>query len=217
VDSDPPQFGLSDADTGQFPTNLEASTIGERLWIVPDLTLTGVVNLVVKVSDNLHPPDSQHFTLTIVPKPDAPTMTILPKSGTLISGTSSNDDRITITGSLAFNSSSDHTFTFQDLVVLDIGDPAGPLHVTLRPDSPGFAAKNGVIKFKSSGGSQTNVTGQFSSQTGSFKIGVSKFDFPVAISNQVQVGITVGNDYGTDTRAWIESTKKPGTFTLPKP
>jgi cyclophilin family peptidyl-prolyl cis-trans isomerase len=218
LDNDQPQLGLDDTETGAFPTNLDATILSQNLWLVPDLALTGTVNLVISINDYSfygHSPDTQHFTLVIVPRPDTPTLTILPKSGTLVSGVSSNNDQVKISGTLAFSSSSDHTFTPQDIIVLDIGDPANPLHVELRPDDTGYSAKNGTVKFKSASGSQTNVTAQFSSKNGKFKIGISNFGFPAAISNEVQVGITVGNDYGIDTRNWVPT--KPGTLSFPKP
>ena len=216
LEDDPLNPGLKDADTGQLPTNIEPYLdSSQRLWLVPDLSTTSTVHLVFSIADDLHAADTQHFSITIVPKPDAPTMSILPKSGSLVSGVNTNDDRIKISGTLAFNGQSDHTFTFQDLIIMSIGDTGTPLKVTLKPGKAGYSAKNGVVKFKSPAGESPAVSAQFNSAKGTFKIAVSNFDFPAAISNQVEVGITVGNDYGTDTRAWVET--KPGTFTFPKP
>jgi cyclophilin family peptidyl-prolyl cis-trans isomerase len=217
LEGDHLMLGLSDVATGRFPTNFTASIDSSlRLWFVPDLTVTGTVNLLFSITDSLHPADSQHFSITVIPKGDTPTLTILPKSGSLVSSVSSNADRIKVAGTFAFGGASDHAFTFEDIIVLSIGDPASPLMLTLPPDAPGRSTKHGIVKFKSSKGT-TNavVSAQFNGPKGTFKIAVSNFDFPAAISNQVQVGITVGNDYGTDTRAWTE--KKPGVFIFPKP
>ena len=216
LEDDPLNPGLKDADTGQLPTNIEPYLdSSQRLWLVPDLSTTSTVHLVFSIADDLHGADTQHFSITIVPKPAAPTMSILPKSGSLVSGVNTNDDRIKISGTLAFNGQSDHTFTFQDLIIMSIGDTGTPLKVTLKPGKAGYSAKKGVVKFKSPAGDSPAVSAQFNSAKGKFKITASNFDFPAAISNQVEVGITVGNDYGTDTRVWVET--KPGTFTFPKP
>ncbi len=61
--------------------------------------------------------------------------------------------------------------------------------------------------------SNVSVSAQFNNRSGTFKIGVKGFDFPAAISNQVEVGIALGNDYVTDVRTWIE--KSPGMFVAP--
>jgi len=207
---------LKDVDTGAFPANFDVYLdSAERVWLVPDPSVTGTVHMVLSITDNRHAADTQHFSITIVPQPDSATMAVFPKSGSLVSGVNSNDDRIKISGKLAFHGESDHLFTPQDLVTFSIGDPDGPIEITLEPGKDGYSAKNGAIKYKSPVGTSPTVSAQFNSVKGTFKIAVSNFAFPTAISNQVQVAITVGNDHGTDARAWIQS--KPGTFLFPAP
>jgi len=69
VDNDPMGLVLVDAATGQAPTNLQASfhPATSLLTLLPNLTFTGMVELVLGVTDNQQRFDTQHFLFTVVP------------------------------------------------------------------------------------------------------------------------------------------------------
>lgn len=221
IDGDQTGLALDDTDTHAFPTNLVASITPKtgRLFFSPDLTVTGDVHLAIFVKDSGHGYDRQDFTLTFLPRSATPTMTIVPLKGTMQDASKPLGDKIKVSGTFAFNSPSDQTFGSNDVLVLTLGDPTTPLTATITPDSKGWKFRNGVLNAKAhviSGlSSNVNVSAQFSLVKSTFSISVSGFDFPVALSNQIQVGVALGNDYGTDVRTWV--TKKPGTFVPPAP
>jgi hypothetical protein len=65
-------------------------------------------------------------------------------------------------------------------------------------------------------GSSSNITVSvlISIPKGTFTISASNFNFPVLLTNQMlQVGIALGNNYGSDTQTWVQT--KPGTFVPP--
>jgi hypothetical protein len=64
--------------------------------------------------------------------------------------------------------------------------------------------------------SNITVSAQISIPKGTFTISASNFNFPVPLTNQIQVGIALGNDYGSDVRTWV-GTKTPGVFAPPPP
>lgn len=221
IDGDQMGLSLDDTDTQAFPTNLDA-TINPKtgqLFFSPDLTVTGDVHLIIFVRDSSHGSDSQKFTLTFLPRSATPTMTIVPLKGTMQDAVKPLGDKIKVSGTFAFTGSSDQTFSSNDVLILTLGDPTTPLTARITPDNAGWKLRKGVLNAKahviSGFSSNVNVSAQFNLVKSAFSISVSGFDFPVALSNQIQVGVAVGEDYGADVRTWI--TKKPGTFVPPAP
>jgi cyclophilin family peptidyl-prolyl cis-trans isomerase len=210
IDGDHQSLELYDVSTGVFPTNLQASLdpVTGRVWLSPDLTLTGVVNLVIGVKDSTHPYDTQHFSATFSPRTSTPTMTIVPVKGSMVDTTNSLGDVVKLSGTFAFSGESDHTFGSNDVLELNLGDPANPLKVTVTPDTKGWKVSKGVAKLKVPG-----LSAQFNSVKGTFKMTLSGFNFPAPLTGSIQVGISLGNDYGSDTRTWVET--KPGVFAPP--
>ena len=207
---------LYDTDTGLFPTDLAPTGSADGgLWFEPDLTVTGVFHLLFRVTDDQdsHEYDTQHFTVTIVPRSATPTLDIVPKSGTITVLTNSRANRINISGKLTFAGQSDHTFGSNDIVTLTIGDQTAPFVLTYPPSDVGFSAKKGVITLKSPKGTNATVSAQFNSAKGTFKISVSNFDFPGPQNNPFQIGLMIGNDYGTNVATWVQ--KKHGVFAPP--
>lgn len=198
-----------------------------QIWFGPDVGLTGVVSIVIGVTDPDHDPnlpstqtpdyDTQIFSLTFLPRSASPTMTITELKGMIMDSIKPGGDSITVSGKFTFNGGSDGTFGSNDMISLSLGDPTGPFTMAVGPDSTGYKFHSGTISAKgvvvSGLDSNVTVSAQFNSLSGTFKISVKDFDFPVAISNQVQIGIAVGDDYVTDVRTWVE--EKPGIFMPP--
>jgi cyclophilin family peptidyl-prolyl cis-trans isomerase len=198
-----------------------------QIWFDPDVALTGVVSIVIGVTDPDHDPnlpniqtpnfDTQIFSLTILPRSTSPTMSITQLKGIIKDSSKPGGDSINVSGKFTFTGGSDGTFGSNDIVSLSLGNPTMPLTVAVGPDSTGYKFSNGTISAKGIvvSGLDNNVTvsAQFNSRSGTFKISVKGFDFPAAILNQVQIGIAVGDDYVTDVRTWVQ--EKPGIFMPP--
>jgi peptidyl-prolyl cis-trans isomerase A (cyclophilin A) len=213
IDGTPTFFTLVDLGTGDFPTNLLASVDKHtnRIWFNPDVTLTGTVNLLFGVSADNQSTDTQMFVINVLPRSATPTMTIVPLKGSFVdaSGTAMNRSRISVSGTFAFNSQSDHTFSSNDVMELDLGDPSNPLSVTITP-SLGLKSQNGSISGKArlatSTSSKVEASAQFNIAKNTFAISVSGFDFPSPglTNNEIQIGVSIGSNYGTDLRPWVE-------------
>lgn len=70
IDNDAMSRSIIDATTGQFPAHLASAFINPStsfMTLVPDMTFTGVMNLVIRVTDGLHALDTQHLLLTVKP------------------------------------------------------------------------------------------------------------------------------------------------------
>jgi peptidyl-prolyl cis-trans isomerase-like 1 len=212
LENDQLTLDLQDTDTGAFPTNLTVSIGAGRLWFVPNQTTTGTVHLILGLTDLQlnHQDDTQRFSIIIDPRSATPTLNIVPKSGSITVVPNSQANRVNIAGTFAFTGQSDHTFTNGDIVVLTLGDQNNPLILTNLPTDAGYSVKKGVVTLKSPKSTNTTVSAQFNSGKGTFKISVSNFHFPGPQSNPLQVGLSIGPDYGTDVRTWVE--KKPGMF-----
>jgi cyclophilin family peptidyl-prolyl cis-trans isomerase len=67
IDNDTMSPILVDANTGQFPLNLQASLNPGTglLTLTPDTNFTGVINMIIGVKDATHAYDTQHFSLTV--------------------------------------------------------------------------------------------------------------------------------------------------------
>ena len=222
IDGDRMLIGDGYADSGQALTNIVATIIlgtnrspgTNRIWFVPDVTLTGVVNVIIGVRDATHNYDTHVCSLTFLPWSASPTMAITSLKGMVKDVSKTGGDSVNVHGTFAFVGESDHTFGSNDVLVLTLGDPTNPLMLTLTPDSTGWKFRNGTVNARehvismvtsnlsSVVSSNVNVSAQFNSRSGTFKISVKQFDFPAAISNQVQIGIALGNDYVTDVRPW---------------
>jgi len=224
IDGDPIFIGAGYAGTFAAFTNIVASIIPRnrrdppgtnRIWFSPDLALTGTVSVLVAVRDTIHNFDGHILNLTFVPRSASPTMMITSLKGTMQDGGKTNGDSVSVNGNFAFIGQSDHIFSSNDVLVLTLGNPAGPLTLTVTPDNTGVKFRDGSMTAHVLQGlsSNVNISAQFNSRAGAFRIGVKGFNFPVAISNQVEVGIALGNDYVTDVRTWIE--KSPGMFAPP--
>jgi cyclophilin family peptidyl-prolyl cis-trans isomerase len=224
--SNRPSFAFEDVDTGAFPTNM---LIGRnkrtsRFWFSPDMTLTGTVHMLMGVTDGIHSYDTQHFTLNVLPRSATPTMTIVPLKGEIVDSTSTNStngSHISVSGTFAFNSQSDQTFSSNDVIELNLGDPSNPFSVSVTPDLHGWKLKNGSIRGKArlATATSSNVTAsaQFNIAKNTFAISVRKFDFPSPglTNNEIQIGVSIGANYGTDLRPWVQI--KPGVFVPPAP
>ena len=226
IDGDPVFIGDGYLDQpNQTLTNIVATIIPAtkrvpdtvRIWFSPDVTLTGVVNLIIGVRDRSHSFDTQAFSLTFLPRSATPTMMITSLKGMVKDSSKPGGDILNVSGKFAFIGGSDGMFSSNDIVSLAVGDPATPLTLTVGPANKGWKFRNGTVSAKSvvTSGTSTNVmiSAQFNGKSGTFKIALKHIDFPGTIANQIQIGIAVGNDYVTDTRTWVE--KSPGTFVPP--
>ena len=216
IDGEPVSIGIwyavSEASLTDIVATVEQST--GQIWFRPDLTLTGVVDLVIGAKDLTHNYDTHPFSITYLPRSASPTMAITSLNGIVKDVSKPGGDSVNVSGRFTFIGESDHTFSSNDVLVLMLGDPTTPLTVSFGPDSLGWKFNHGTVNGKArviSGlSSNVSVSAQFNSTSGTFKISVKNFDFPAPIVNQVQIGIALGNDYVTDVRTWVEET--PGTF-----
>ncbi len=219
IDGGPSEFAVEDTDTRTFPSYLRIALEPRtgRVWFSPDMAITGTVHLIIGVTDNIHDYDIQRFSLTFLPWSATPTMMIVPLKGMIQDAAKVGGDRVKVTGTFAFNDQSDHTFTSNDVVVLTVGDPAAPFTVRVTPDNSGWKLRNGRASAKahviSGVFSNVAVSAQLSLVKNSFSVSIRGFDFPASLTNQIQIGVALGNDYATDVRTWVET--KPGIFTPP--
>jgi hypothetical protein len=223
IDGLPTQIALEDLDTGEFPTNMFVTYNHKTKLIVfsPDLTLTGVVDVLIGVTDDIHAFDTQMFTLTFLPRSATPTMTVVPLKGSMVDSSKPLGDRISVSGTFSFNSGADPTFGSNDVLELTLGDPNNPLQLEVVPDDGDTRLSRGAYSGMARGqisGESSNITvsAQISASKGTFSISVSKFNFPVPLTNQMlEVGIALGNNYGSNTETWVQT--RPGTFVPPAP
>ena len=208
IDGLPTTVEFKDADTGVFPTNLTPTFDPRtgRVFFSPEVTLTGTVNMVIGATDGNHSPDTQHFSLTFLPRNATPTMIVVPARGLIMDTGKPQGDSVNVSGTLTFTNGSDHTFGSNDVFVLSVGDTGTPFMVTLAPPNPGWKVRGGVATARSrfTIGTSTNVnlSAQFNSRRGTFKISLSRFNFPVPLTDPIQIGIAIGEDYGADVHSW---------------
>ena len=225
IDGLPTHIAIEDVDTSAYPTNMLV-TYNPKTKLIsfsPNLTLTGAVNMIIGATDTNHPNsyDTQKFTLTFLPWSATPTMTVVPLKGSMQDSGKLFGDRISVSGTFSFNGGSDQTFGSNDVLELTLGDPGSPLNLEILPNNGETRLSKGMYSGKARGvisGFSSNITvsAQISIPKGTFKISASNFNFPVPLTNQMlQVGIALGNDYGSDTRTWVQT--KPGTFVPPAP
>ena len=216
-------LNVEDTATGAFPTNMaiDRNKKTDLVTISPAATLTGTVQLLFEAADNVHQPDTHHFTLNVVPGSPTPTMTVVPLRGAMVDAKKLNSSRITVTGTFAFNSQSDQTFSSNDVIALRLGDPGNPLSVAITPDLPGWKLHEGAISGKTTLVSSTSRKGQVSARfdpaNSTFAISVSGVNFPSPglTNNDIQVGVSIGTNYGEDVQPWVETS--PGVFEPPAP
>ena len=129
---------------------------------------------------------------------------------------------ITVTGTFAFNSQSDQTFSSNDVMTLNLGDPNNPLSFVITPELPGpeVAPMARSVERRASLPRQREkeiVSARFNSAKNTFAISVQGFDFPSPglTNDQIQVGVSIGSNYGSDLRPWVETS--PHTFVPPPP
>jgi hypothetical protein len=140
--------------------------------------------------------------------------------------TNKHNDSVSISGNLVFNADSDMTFGSNDVLRIAIGSTNNLVSLSLMPDFNGWHVRKGVVTWQSPKGGKppsyiSNVWGsdiavsvKLDSGRGKFKIQIKKFDFPSSVlTNPIQVGITLGNDFGKDIQPWNE--KNPGDFVAP--
>jgi cyclophilin family peptidyl-prolyl cis-trans isomerase len=223
IDGLPTHTAIGDVDTQAYPTNMIVTSNPKTklLSFSPNPSLTGVVDMIIGVTDDIHNYDTQNFTLTVLPGSATPTMTVVPLKGSMEDSAKPLGDRISVSGTFSFNAGADQSFTGNDVLELTLGDPNSPLTLEIVPNNGDTKLSKGVYSGKARGvvsGSSTNITvsAQLNIPKGTFTISASNFDFPVPLTNQMlQVGIALGNNYGSDTRTWVQ--KKPGTFVPPTP
>ncbi len=223
IDTNSTFFTVQDLATGSFPTNVNFSLekLPGRLWVYPDATLTGIVNLLFGVTAANQSTDTQEFVLNVLPRSATPTMTIVPLKGSIVDSSTANGSHISVTGTFAFNSQSDQTFSSNDVIELNLGDPSNPLSVSITPDQKGWKLRNGSISGKAlvstSTSSKVNASAQFNIANNTFAISVQGFDFPSPglTNNEIQIGVSIGTNYGTDLRPWVEI--EANTFVPPPP
>jgi len=224
IDTNATFFTLEDLGTGAFPTNMVVTRDKRtgRLWVDPDAALTGTVNLLFGVTSANQSTDTHEFVLNVLPRSATPTMTIVPLKGSMVDASNKvNGSRISVTGTFAFNSQSDQTFSSNDVIALNLGDPANPASVVITPGLSGYKLRNGTISGKArlstSTSSKVEASAQFNSTKNTFTISVTGFEFPSPglTNNELQVGVSIGTNYGTDLRPWVEI--EPGVFVPPAP
>ena len=221
IDGLPTHIAIADADTYPYLTNMFV-TYNPKTKLIsfsPDLTLIGVVNMIIGVTDSIHSYDTQNFTLTFLPWSATPTMTVVPLKGSMQDSGTPFGDRISVSGTFSFNGGSDKTFGSNDVLELTLGDPGSPLTLEIPANNGESRVSKGVYSGTARGvisglSSNIAVSAQISIPKGTFTISASYFNFPVPLTSQIQVGIALGNDYGTNVSTWVQ--KKPGVF-VPAP
>ena len=221
IDGLPTHIAIADADTYPYLTNMIV-TYNPKTKLIsfsPDLTLIGVVNMIIGVTDSIHSYDTQNFTLTFLPWSATPTMTVVPLKGSMQDSGTLFGDRISVSGTFSFNGGSDKTFGSNDVLELTLGDPGSPLTLEIPANNGESRVSKGVYSGTARGvisglSSNIAVSAQISIPKGTFTISASYFNFPVPLTSQIQVGIALGNDYGTNVSTWVQ--KKPGVF-VPAP
>ncbi|HTS18237.1 MAG TPA: peptidylprolyl isomerase [Verrucomicrobiae bacterium] len=214
---------IEDSATGSFPTNilLTSSPHTNLYTFSPDATLTGTVHLVFSITDNIHEPDTHTVAFNVLAGSPTPTMTIVPLKGSMVdAGNKTASSTINVTGTFAFNSQSDQTFSSNDVISLSLGLTNNPLSLIIAPSESGWKLRKGVISGQgipsNASSKKVHVSTQFDPAKGTFKILASGIDFPTHLTNNIlQVGVAIGINYGRDVRPWVEI--KPGTFVPPPP
>ncbi len=223
IDSSSTFFVVTDLDTGAFPTNMLLTRDGHtgRVWVNPDVTLTGKASVSFGVSADNQLTDTHVFVLNVLPRSATPTMTLVPLNGSFVDSSTANGSRISVSGTFAFNSQSDQTFSSNDVMVLNLGDPSNPFSITNTPDL-GLKVRNGSVSAKAhlttATSSDVNLSAQFNITKNTFAISVQGFDFPSPLTNnELQIGVSIGSNYGTDLRPWVEIKTNPAVFVPPAP
>jgi hypothetical protein len=89
------------------------------------------------------------------------------------------------------------------------------------PDRSGWKWHNGSVSTKArltgSTSKGISVSAEFNIAKNTFAISAHGFDFPSPglTNNEIQIGVSIGSNYGTDVRPWVEI--KPGVFVPPAP
>jgi hypothetical protein len=181
--------------------------------------------------------------MEVLPMSTTSTMTIIPRSGAIqtvtntVIGSTTNalNDVLRVSGSLVFAPGSDRRFAANDIIHVNIGDPANPLDCVVYP----LDARTAIMYWKQADGTYTgffaagtlakgvlkwrspiptnppNVNLTLNSNTKTFNITATRFDYPsVFTNNTIIVNLTVGNDFGTNTSTWIP---KPKNVLAPPP
>jgi len=236
LDNDFLQMAWYDTDTYASPPQGWSYGFSQSglFWIWPNTTVTGTVNMAFGVTDYFVTGGvtnwphftinswgqtnttyfTHNFSVTVVPRSDTPTMNIVLKSGQLLYSTNSLGCQLKLTGSLVFTNPSDHAFTAADTITISLGDPSNPYIHTFLPTMSNRTAKKGALAIKASISDYPIISAKFDSAKGSFKIQMGRFSLPFAPTNQVQVVLTIGNDYGTNVSTWIQT--KPNIFQPPR-
>jgi cyclophilin family peptidyl-prolyl cis-trans isomerase len=221
IDTSATFFVVTDLATGAYPTNMDLSRDSHtgRVWVNPDVTLTGTASVSFGVSAAGQSTDTHVFVLNVLPRSATPTMTIVPLKGSFVDAGVTNHSSISVTGTFAFNSQSDQTFSSNDVMELDLGDPSNPFSVTLTPNLSGYKVRNGSISGKArlSATTSSEISAQFNIAKNTFAISAHGIEFPSPglTNNEIQIGVSIGSNYGTDLRPWVEI--KPGVFVPPAP
>ena len=215
IDGDQPSLALEDLATGQFPTSFSA-TIDDlnRLWLFPVTGFTGTVNMVLGAKDATHNYDTHKFSVTVLPAPDSPTLYILPRTGMLYAPTNALGSKFNVSGRCVLTNGSDHAFSSNDVVKVTFGGGTNTLNLVLRPDDLALKLRSGILSYRSKVGVKPSIYLNFNSRLGLFNLMLAGFDFSQPQTNDVQVSIQIGNDYGSDTRTW---TNRLGRFYPPRP
>ena len=93
--------------------------------------------------------------------------------------------------------------------------------MTFTPDESGYKLRNGSISGKArlttSASSKEQASAQFNITKKTFSISVQGFNFPSPglTNNEIQIGVSIGANYGKDLRPWVEIV--PHTFVPPPP
>ncbi len=135
VEKDPIFIGAGYGSTGTAFTNIIATIIqgkrqdppgSNRVWFSPDLALTGEVDVVLGVTDPFQSQFSfTQMSLTFVPRSASPTMMITSLKGTMLDGSKTNGDSVSVNGTFAFIGQVDRVFSSNDVLVLTLGNRRG--------------------------------------------------------------------------------------------
>jgi hypothetical protein len=92
----------------------------------------------------------------------------------------------------------------------------------LTPNLSGRQFRNGSISAKgllsTSTSGKVNTSAQFDLAKNTFAISVQGFDFPSPLTNnEIQIGVSIGSNYGTDLRPWVEIKTNPAVYVPPAP
>ena len=135
--------------------------------------------------------------------------------GKLADAEKAGKDRLSVSGTLAFNGESpDGSFDPEDdALEFVVAGGDGSFVLAVPAGDGGWRVKDAKFTWKSPRGATPRVSLTLDPGSGKFRLKASKFDFDEVPSNPFSLDLEFGNDSGTAEETWTEG--KPGTFRFP--